>query len=297
MTAGDLFPLFRLENNSGVGTPIYYGDIAEGGKITPTDTCNPYVSWRTFGDRGFNKDNYVTRQKDAGFQAIYEVRDRTNWAMPLSLAGIRTDSYDRHDAVRSMLIYKRPSTVGVNNGRMYCHCATDQLTLSADEPGGIVKFEETVLAGYAEEYNTSPTAQIPTGGAAVQWLGGATITATDNTTKTIYPQNFKLNISNNVERIRVPGTSEAKTGGFVFGKMECTLDLDIWMEDFKWMFAAQNNDKSIKSITIRLGLAVPVDVTLNGVVWMDSNPDLVQDKQKQTLHFRGTVVTAATVSS
>ena len=57
LTAGDLLPIFRYPNNDGSGTPIYYGDIAEGGKITPTDTCNPYMSWRANDKRRFSKTN------------------------------------------------------------------------------------------------------------------------------------------------------------------------------------------------------------------------------------------------
>lgn len=290
MTAGDIDCIFRYTNNTGTGTPIYYGDIAEGGKITPLDTCNPYVSWRVGDKRKFSKGNYVTRQKDAGFQAIYEVRDIANWKMPFGLAGAPVDGVDGHATQHSMLIGGRFTNNNVKHNRLYCHCATDQLTLSADEPGGIVKFEETILAGYAEETNITTSTLTPSGGAAVQWLGGATIKDTDNNTTTIYPQSFKLSINNNVERVRVPGTAEAITGDFIFGKMDCMLDLDIWMADFAYMFAAQDNDKSISTITLRLGIEYPANVSLIGVVWMDSNPDLVQDKQRQTLHFRGTHV-------
>ena len=81
ITAGDLLPILQWTEsayNTPTGDPKYYGDVAEGGGFTPTDTMNPYVSWR-YGDRSPDLGNYVNRQLDAGFQASLEVRDVSGW--------------------------------------------------------------------------------------------------------------------------------------------------------------------------------------------------------------------------
>lgn len=290
ITAGDLYPIvtqtelsYGTEPSSPTGT--YYGDVAEGGSFTPMDTPNPHVSY-TYGSRGYDPFNYATTQKDAGFRVTLEAKDDNSSAW----ANIITNAINGTN--RTELIQVKTSAG--YRGRKYMGVMTDQLVISCDEPGGIVKYEETCLASYSKPISGLISAtQLPSGH-STQWLGGAVI---DNTT-TIYPQSFKISFNNNLQRVRVPGSAGegAKTGALIMGRREITCEMDIWMEDLAFMNDAMDNDRNTTDIAIVLGNQYKMKLTMQYVGWMDCNPDFVQDKQKQTIRFRCNSMTATHVS-
>lgn len=287
ITAGDLTPV-TVQAESTYGTPtgddILYGDVAEGGRFTFTDTANPYLSWR-YGSRSFNPNNYVTQQKDAGFSASLEVRDVSGWGRIIDYAvGIGGTSTDPLLPSRTEEIYAK---IGAEwNGRTYNGCKTDKLTISADAPGGVVKFEEEVLAMKSAPSTVSTAKAAWSASAtapAVQWMGGMRLAGVD-----IYPQSFKLSIMNNLERIRVPNDGEAITGSLLEGRREMELEAEIWMEDFALVNDDIANDTISGESYITLGITNRVRLSLPIIRWManGSHPDLIQDKQRQTIRLR-----------
>lgn len=290
ITAGDLLPIIQwIENtyNTPTGNPKYYGDIAEGGGFTPTDTLNPYISWR-YGSRSYIPINYVNQQLDAGFTASLEVRDVAGWtdivkyAWGVSGTSVATAAYGALPSrSEAFLVRTGASTY---EGRRYTGCKTDSLTISCDEPGGIVKFEETVLAGSATAYNTLPSGTdwdptIP----AVQWTGPVTIAGIGE----IYPQSFKLSINNNLERVRIPGTP-ATTGALIEGRREMILELEVWMEDLAYFRASVDTAaEASRIVTFTLGSQYPFEITAAGIIMREGqHSSLVQDKQKETIRLR-----------
>ena len=303
ITAGDLLPILQWTEsayNTPTGDPKYYGDVAEGGGFTPTDTMNPYVSWR-YGNRSPDLGNYVNRQLDAGFQATLEVRDVSGWTdiMKYALGNAsgrpQTSPYgDLPSRTEAFLVRTVGNSTG--QGRRYTGCKTDTLKVSCDEPGGIVKFEETVLAATAADYNTFPslvnrTAWDPDG-AAVQWTRYVAIAGSG-----VYPQSFSLTINNNLDRVRIPGTP-ATTGSLIEGRREMTLELELWMEDLTYFRQeVATATASPVTITLDLGIAHPYRITLTGTpIREGQHSTFIQDKQKQTVRFIIDSVQMATVS-
>jgi hypothetical protein len=295
ITAGDLVPLMQwTESTYGTptGNPLYYADIAEGGGFTPSDTLNPYISWR-YGNRSFDQYNYVNQQLDAGFQASLEVRDVEGWA---DIAKYAWGASSPHFFPATTPYGSLPSRseaflvrtgLSTYEGRRYTGCKTDSLTISCDEPGGIVKFEETVLAGSATPYNTPP-AGLSTGewqseaSPAVQWTGPVTIAGAE-----VYPQSFKLTVNNNLERVRVPG-NPAYTGALIEGRREIIFEIELWMEDLAYMRSAMDTTaEAPRLVTFDLGEQNPYTVTLGGIIMREGqHSTLIQDKQKETVRFR-----------
>ena len=288
ITAGDLTPV-TIQTESTYGTPdgtvTLYGDVAEGGRFTFRDTANPYINWR-YGSRSYDPNDYVTRQKDAAFSAVLEVRDVAGWEQIITNAvGIGgTTSGDP-------LLPSRTEEVCVKDGaqwsgRAYNGCKTDKLTISADAPGGIVKFSEEVLASKSTSAMVSSAKAVWTNAPApaVQWMNGITVAGTE-----IYPQSFELSITNNLDRVRAPNPSgEAITAALLEGRREIEFQADVWMEDLSYIANAVNNSIITGSIVITLGIDYPVTLTLSGCKYMADGtlPDLIQDKQRQTLRFR-----------
>ena len=290
ITAGDLLPIIQWTEstyNTPTGDPKYYGDIAEGGGFTPTDTLNPYISWR-YGSRSSNPKNYVNQQLDAGFQASLEVRDVAGWTDIVKYAwGIEggqasTPGYGALPSRSEAFLVRTGASA--YEGRRYTGCKTDSLTISCDEPGGIVKFEETVLAGNAVPYNVIPsgTAWNPDD-PALQWMGPVTIQGQGE----IYPQSFKLTVSNNLERVRVPG-NPAYTGALIEGRREIILELDLWMEDLAYMRSAMDTaEEGSRLVVFELGEQNPYEVNVSGIIMREGqHSTLIQDKQKQTVRLR-----------
>ena len=287
ITAGDLTPV-TINTESTYGTPngvtTYYGDVAEGGRFTFQDTANPYLAWR-YGSRSFDPNDYVTRQKDAGFSAVLEVRDTAAWSRIITNA-VGTGGTTSGDPLlpsRTESIYVK---MGSNwKGRTYNGCKTNDLTIKADTPGGIVTFEETVMASKSEPSTLIAALAVWTASssaAAVQWMNGITMNGND-----IYPQSFQLRIQNNLERIRVPSAGTAITGSLLEGRRSIEFEADIWMEDLADINSAMQNGTP-GNVVITLGIDNPVTISLTGVRWMadSTHPDLIQDKQRQTLRLR-----------
>lgn len=299
ITAGDLTPVtVQTESTYGTptGDPILYGDIAEGGNFTMKDTPNPYLSWR-YGSRSFNPDNYVTQQKDAGFTASLEVRDVSGWKQIIDYAmkplGGGYDLEPMLDA-RTEAIYVRTGS-SAWSGREYNGCKTNKLTISADAPGGIVKFEEEVLASKStpKTLTGAITAWADTH-SAVQWMGGMTFAGAS-----IYPQSFSLTISNNLERIRVPDASgNAITGALIEGRREVEFEADLWMEDLAQVNNAIDNASISGLCYVTLGITNKVRISLVNPKWIadGNNPSIIQDKQRETIRLRATSISVSTVS-
>ena len=114
-------------------------------------------------------------------------------------------------------------------------------------------------------------------------MNGITLAGND-----LYPQSFKLSISNNLDRVRVPTSGDAITGALPEGTREILFEADIWMEDLAYVNNAINNSYPASGIVITLGIDHPVTLTLSGVRWMADGtlPSLIQDKQRQTIRLR-----------
>ena len=288
ITAGDLTPVtIQTESTygTGSGTDVIYGDVADGGKFTFKDTANPYLNWR-YGSRSFDPADYVTRQKDASFTATLECRDDTGWEQIITNA-VGTGGTTVNDPLlpsRTEEIFVKDGTKW--RGRTYSGCKTDKLTISADAPGGVVKFEEEVLASASSSamLNAAKAVWSANAAPAIQWMNGITLAGSD-----IYPQSFKLTITNNLDRVRVPnGSGDAITGALLEGRRTIEFEADVWMEDLSFVANAINNTIPTSGIVITLGIDNPVTLTLSGVRWMadGSLPSLIQDKQRQTLRLR-----------
>lgn len=287
ITAGDLTPVIVNEETTygtPTGDPALYGDVAEGGRFTFQDNPNPYLSWR-YGSRSYDPTDYVTQQKDAAFTASLEVRDIPSWY------GIINNATGLMGTQGDPLL---PSTtkeicVKVANGwqgRQYTGCKTNKLTISAEAPGSVVKFEEEVLASKSVPVtrNTALALWKSDNSPAVQWMNGITLNGSD-----IYPQSFSLTITNNLERIRTPNNGNAITGALLEGRREIEFEAEIWMEDLTFVANAISNAAPSGSIVVTLGIDNAVALTLGGLRWMsDGLPDLIQDKQRQKLKLRAT---------
>ena len=292
ITAGDLTPVtIQTESTygTGSGTDVLYGDVAEGGNFTFKDTANPYLNWR-YGSRSFDPADYVTQQKDAAFTASLEARDESGWDR-IIIHAVGTGGTTVNDPLlpsRTEEICVRQASGWV--GRKYAGCKTDKLTISADAPGGVVKFDEEVLASYSEAVTVNSAKAIwsSSSAPAVQWMNGITIGGND-----IYPQSFKLSISNNLDRVRVPnGSGDAITGSLLEGRRDIEFEADVWMEDLQYIDAAISNTTPTDGLVITLGLDNPVKLTLTGIRYMADGtlPGLIQDKQRQTVRLRASTL-------
>lgn len=285
ITAGDLTPVtVRVESAYGVptGDPILYGDVAEDGKFTMKDTPNPYLSWR-YGSRSFNPADYVTQQKDAAFSATLEVRDVAGWERMIEYAtgeGGTVNEPQLPTRTEEISV----AVAGGYQGREYRGCKTDKLTIRADAPGGIVTFEEEVLASKSVPTTKVNALSVWTAddSPAVQWMNGMTVGGTE-----IYPQSFALMVTNDLGRERIYADGEAITGALPEGRRNITFEAEIWMEDLAFINADIDN-ASVGTIVMTLGIENPVTITMTGCKWMadGTHPDLIQDKQRQTLRFR-----------
>ena len=288
ITAGDLTPVIVNEETTygtPTGDPTLYGDVAEGGRFTFTDNPNPHLAWR-YGSRSFDPTDYVTQQKDASYTASLEVRDIPSWY------GIINNATGVMGTQGDPLLPSTTKEICVKTGasawqgRQYCGCKTNKLTISADAPGGVVKFEEEVMASKSVPVTRNSALALwkSDNSPAVQWMNGITLNGSD-----IYPQSFSLSISNNLDRIRVPNNGNAITGALLEGRREMEFEADIWMEDLSYVANSINNSSPSGSIVVTLGIDNAVALTLGGLRWIsDSHPDLIQDKQRQKLKFRAT---------
>lgn len=281
ITAGDLSPImYSTEATYGtaVAPATIWGQVGEGGSIQPTDNPHPFITWTT-NSRGYDAGKYVNQQHEAGFRAKYEVLDTTN-AVKNILDG----------AVSSFGDSLPSRTAGINvrgQSLRWIGCKTDTLVISADVPGGVATFEETVMASYTDVTAVSPS--VPVGIHAVQWVGGITMGGT-----TYYPQSFKLTIKNNLARALARSDSMAYSKAILEGRQEIELEMSLWMEDLNWLENAMFNG-SPGSISLTLGTSKPHNITLTGVNYVcdGNNTAMVQDKQRETVRFLASGLTHA----
>lgn len=290
LTAGDITPIGHIaENTYGTtpgGTYTYYGDVREGGNVTPTDNPNPNLSWRYTADgkKTYDAGDYVTQQQDAGFTDAIEVRDQAAWYQVLAYGGISSSSTPLASlGSRTVQVgYQKPG--GEEYALTYVGCKTDQLKVSADVPGGIVAVDETVLASYRDPGTTTFTTEpVEASAPAVQWVGGVTLAGV-----TVYPQSFALSIRNNLGRVQAYDTDLAKSVSIALteGRQEMELEMTLWMEDFSLMLANMDNASAV-AVTLTLGLYNPVTLTGTARYMADgTNTGLIQDKQTQTVRLR-----------
>ena len=285
-TAGDLSPVvYANETNYGVKvTPGQeLGYIREGGNFLPLDNPHPHITWRA-GKRTFSAANYVTQQNEAGFRATYEVADHSG-ALNNVFQYAHQGTFG--DALMSKTVGIRERTTGTDT-LLYAGCKVNRLTVSADEPGGVVAFEEEDLASYStqgENFNVS----LAYTDAAVQWVGGVILGDTH-----YYPQNFKLTINNNLGRVLGYDSARGSiTKALLEGKEEITFEMGLWMEDINWLANSMYNGTAGGDIKITLGINAPKVLTLTGLTYIcdGNNTGLIQDKQMQTVRFNAEAMT------
>jgi hypothetical protein len=293
LTAGDISPLYtKNETTYGTpdaGDPAYYADIkGDGGSFTPTDNQNPYVAWRN-DSRAYNIHDYVQTFGEAGYTDVLEVRDRAGWEVILNnaMGNTTTLGTPRLPSRTTTLLAKAGSTY---NTLVYNGCKTDRLEIKADQPGGVVEFSETVLASNSRSAGTGtrPSYDPPaalTSFPAVQWVGGV---QANNTT--IYPQNFRISINNNLGRVKgwIESVGRAATTDLIEGHLDMELSFDVWMEDLQFMRDnATAGNMKYSTLIFTLGSIQPVHLALYGSLMYDGQlPSLVQDKQMETIRYR-----------
>lgn len=283
ITAGDLSPImYSTEATYGtaVAPATVWGTVGEGGSFQPIDNPHPYITW-TSNSRAYDPGKYVNQQIDSGYKAKFEALDVTD-AVKNILDG----------AVAAFGDSLPSRTVGIkvrDQSIRYLGCKTDTLVISADAPGGVVTFEEEVVAAHTDATAVSPTS--PSGIHAVQWVGGVTMGGT-----TYYPQSFKLTIKNNLGReyAHGGGYGETYTKAAPEGRQEIEFEMALWMEDLNWLENAMFNGTP-GSISLTLGSSKPRVITLSGVSYVcdGNNTALVQDKQMETVRFIVSTLTHA----
>lgn len=293
ITAGDITPIGHIDEGTFGTTPIgaftYYGDIREGGNITPTDNPNPYINWRYrfSGSRTFDNTDYVNQNAEAGFNTAIEVRDTAGWTDILKYAGLSASATPLAalDSRTVQFGYKQDAN-NTQYALTYRGCKTDQLRISADVPGGVVKFDETVFAALRDSTETTFVTTPTTGSGtnAVQWVGAVTLGGV-----TFYPQSFSITIRNNLGRANTydTGLGTNKAVALVEGRQEIEAEFTVWMEDFTELVRGMDNPLGARVITLTLGSTSSATLTGNAVMMADgTNQGLVQDKQLQTIRLR-----------
>lgn len=293
LTAGDILPLAGKDETSyGVpsGTAYYYADLAgQNGSFTPMDSVTPYVAWRS-GDRSYSYGDHTPQQVIAGYKAVLEVRDGANWNRILGGALGTNNGTTALGALPSKTIQ-----VGTDGGAgstiTYYGCKTDELVIKMDTPGGIITFEETVMAkrvNYGTVAAFNPTVSNSTH--ALQQHGAFTINSVE-----VYPQRFSITVRNNLERVLGWDTTlgEANTVALAEGRREIELELELWREDLTRMEAAFNATK-VPSAAVRVGYNLSKSISVNNLAYIpDSVSPLLQDKQTEVVRFRATEITSA----
>ena len=287
LTAGDLSPIYSA-NESTYGTEatpsLVWGSIGEGMSFQPADNPNPYMTWR-YGSRAYSRTDYVTQQNDAGFKASFEVTDSADAVKRVVDAALADTGTSLPS--RTVLVCDR------GDGIIYAGVKTDELRISADVPGGVVRFEETALASYARPdslpLNPPAIPDIP----AVQWLGATSIGSA-----TLYPQSFSITIRNNLGRAygikEVDDEMRSVSIALPEGRQEIEVEMTVWMSNLGLEWGQMFNSIGWDHLDFHLGHINPMTIRLGGVnvVGDGNNTPLVQDKQTETIRLRATSLTA-----
>lgn len=304
ITAGDISPIrYKPENqyNHALGSAEYYGDITEGGSFTPTDNPGPYTTWTGAKGRRYDPSKYVYTNLEAGYNVSLETRDLANWDRILDNA-IMASGYPSRQTILEVL----RSSITANVDRItYSGCMTDRLEIRVDQPGGIVRFEETVVASYSvPATNTTPvTHSVHANKPAVQWRGPTTYGGV-----AIYPQTLHISINNNIGRVKGEVTPDgasaaiSATAALAPGRQEITAEVDVWMEDLQAIIKRGpgflEEDGGTAALVVTLGIEHPVALTMTVQPLADGqHHGIVQDKQMQTLRFKCSAISKAAVTS
>ena len=304
ITAGDINPIrYKPENtyNHATGNAQYYGDITEGGAITPTDNPTPYVTWTGSKGRKYDPSKYVYTNLEAGYNSSLETRDLAGWDRIIDNA-LMASGYPSRQTILEVL---RNSLTATVDRLTYSGCMTDRLEIRADQPGGIVRFEETVVASYSTPaLNTTPvTHSTHADKPAVQWRGPTTYDGV-----AIYPQTLRISINNNIGRVKGEVTPDgasasiSATAALAPGRQEIEAEVDVWMEDLRAIikrgpgFLEEDGDTA--PLVVTLGIENPVALTMTVQPLADGqHHGIVQDKQMQTLRFKCSAISKAAVTS
>lgn len=296
ITAGDISPLYETTEPTYAhvagGVTSYYADLkGDGGSFTPTDNPNMNVAWR-HDSRAFNMADNVPTCMDAGYTDVVEARDASGWEKIIKYA-----IGDDGTTAGTPRLKSRTTSLPVKvsnryDGLVYTGCKTDRLEIRADQPGGIVEFDETVLAAYSHvtTYPARPEFDPPvalSSRPALQWLNGVTIGST-----AIYPQSFRISINNNLGRVR--GWNEeidiACTVGLAEGRLDMEMEMDVWREDLAEIAKASEGAPGAnmaQTITLTLGISNPKELHMYATPMLDGQfSSIIQDKQMETIRFR-----------
>jgi len=303
LTAGDIGRISRYTESS-YGQPSSAGLTVgyvkgDGGSFTPTDNPQQYVAWRS-GNRSYSANDLVAQNHEAGYTAIMEALD--NGAGIINILGDALGTIAGTEAVGALpskTTHVTVRTPGTDDLTIinYVGCKTDRLTVKADQPGGIVEFQETCMASYGYTKSTTVAGDafrdlaIP----AVQWLNGVTVDGT-----AVYPQSFELTINNNLGRVKGmvtaaedspwPNQQIPATVNIVEGRREMEFSMDVWMADLARLKEAQAQGiPANKTLVLTLGSGRDGarQLTLTAQPLLDGNNHaLVQDKQMETLRYR-----------
>lgn len=296
ITAGDISPLYEMTEptygQTSGGVTAYYADLkGDGGSFTPTDNPNMNIAWR-HDSRAFNVADNVPTCLDAGYTDVLEARDASGWEKIIKYAigdDGRTAGTPRLKSRSTELLVKVDSRY---DGLIYTGCKTDRLEIKCDQPGGIVEFDETVLAAYShiQQFPTRPGYDPPVALSsfpALQWLNGVKVGS-----NTIYPQSFRISINNNLGRVRGWNNEieKACTVGLPEGRLEMEMEMDVWREDLGEITLISSGDTGVimaQPIVLTIGTMNPKELHMYAVPMLDGQfSAIIQDKQMETLRFR-----------
>lgn len=295
LTAGDISPLYETTEPTYAhvagGVTSYYADLkGDGGSFTPTDNPNMNIAWR-HDSRAFNIADDVPTCLDAGYSDVVEARDASGWEKIIKYAIGDTGTTAGTPRLKSRTTTLPVKVSNRYDGLIYTGCKTDRLEIRADQPGGIVEFDETVLAAnsHIQQYPTRPfnppagLSTIP----ALQWMNGVKVGS-----NTIYPQSFRISINNNLGRVRGwdDEIGRACTVGLPEGRLEMEMEMEVWREDLAEIAKASSGVSGVnmaQSIVLTLGTVHPKELHLYATPLLDGQfSALIQDKQMETLRFR-----------
>ena len=149
ITAGDISPLYETTeptytHNAG-GVTSYYADLkGDSGSFTPTDNPNMNVAWR-HDSRAFNMADNVPTCLDAGYSDVLEARDAEGWEKIIKYAIGDSGTTAGTPRLKSRSTELLMTESSGREGLIYRGCKTDRLEIRADQPGGIVEFDEKPL--------------------------------------------------------------------------------------------------------------------------------------------------------
>ena len=307
ITAGDILPIrYKPESqyNHAGGDASYYGDLTEGGAFTPTDNPNPHTTWTGAKGRRYDPTKYVYTNLEAGYNVSLETRDLAGWDRIIDYAILtnRLLPTSRH-TILEVARASEPTDIDMIT---YSGCMTDRLEIRADQPGGIVRFEESVLASYSlpVTHTIPPVHNRYEDKPAVQWKGPTYYNGVE-----IYPQSLRISINNNIGRVKgevnPDGTLRtiSATTALVLGRQEITAEVDVWMEDLAAIiergpgFLWEENGGT-PPLVVTFGIEHPVSLTMTVQPLADGqHHGIVQDKQMQTLRFKCSAISKAAVTS